>query len=266
MDKKAIIESAIAFTQVCSQNYISEDVAICPEYVGMKLFEAPIFAFGAADDEIYTSYKSAGVIGGHFLTPAEWLPGARTVISFFLPFTERIKSANSQGIEWPAKEWLHGRIEGQKLVVALSAHLNSLLLDAGYESLVPPIDTRFKVGSGTSKFTSNWSERHAAFACGLGTFGLSRGLITNKGMCGRFGSVLTSLDLPADGRQYSDTYEYCIMCGLCAIQCPVNDISLEEGKKFTACSTFLDEVARIEKPRYGCGKCQVTVPCESERP
>ena len=173
---------------------------------------------------------------------------------------------NSKDINWPSNEWLHGRVEGQAFVVALSNHINNLLQSAGYDSLVPILDPRFKVGNDKSRYTSNWSERHIAFACGLGTFGLSRGLITDKGKCGRFGSILTNLDLPADGRRYSETYEYCTMCGLCVSQCPVNDLSLEEGKKFIACSTFLDEVARIEKPRYGCGKCQVTVPCESARP
>ena len=34
---------------------------------------------------------------------------------------------------------------------------------------------------------------HAAYLCGLGTFGLSRGIITKPGMAGRFGSIMKTL-------------------------------------------------------------------------
>ena len=266
MDRNEIIESAIKFTHGSPKNYIDGDIAIDPDFIGMKLFEEPIFAFGPADDDLYTKYKSPDIIGDHFLTPYEWLPNARTVISFFLPYTDRIKHANARDCRWPADEWLHGRIEGQSFVMALCDHLKTLLSKAGYETIVPSIDKRFQGGTGINKFTSNWSERHIAFACGLGTFGLSKGLITKKGMSGRFGSVVTELKLSSDVRDYSDVYEYCTMCGSCIALCPANAISFSEGKKHPPCSDFLDTVLEKHKPRYGCGKCQVNVPCESKKP
>ena len=266
MDRKGIIESAVEFSQSSPLNYVSAEAAIAPEYVGMKMFEAPIFAFGKADDEIYAGFKAPEAIGAHHLTPPEMLAGAKTVISYFLPYTERIKTANSLDAEWPANEWLHGRIEGQLLVTALSSHIKDLLLGEGHESIVPFIDKKYRSGHEGNIFTSNWSERHVAYACGLGTFGLSKGLITEKGTCGRFGSILTELDLPCDSRNYSGLYEYCIMCGICITRCPVHDISFEKGKEFAPCNEFLGKVMNKHKPRYGCGKCQVSVPCESERP
>ena len=116
------------------------------------------------------------------------------------------------------------------------------------------------------RYIPSWSERHAAFACGLGTFGLSKGLITEKGVCGRFGSIITDLELPPDERNYKEVYEYCNMCGVCITHCPVNAISLDKGKNSSLCSKFLDEVREKHAPRYGCGKCQVSVPCESGIP
>ena len=89
-------------------------------------------------------------------------------------------------MSWPSAGWLHGRIEGQKLVNKLCMHLKSQLVNEGYNSVVPSLDKRFwAVTSGSNShpglsFTSNWSERHAAFVCGMGTFGLSKGLITQK--------------------------------------------------------------------------------------
>lgn len=269
MDRTTIAILATDLTQNSPVNYVSPEIAISPAYAGMKIFDPPIFAFGSAEDELFTKFKSPDIIGEHFLSPHEWLPGAKTVISFFLPYTERIRAANSQNCCWPADEWLHGRIEGQLFVRELSDQIQKILSDAEHESLVPLLDARYKTWgtwNGEDKFTSNWSERHVAFACGLGTFGLSKGLITEKGMCGRLGSVLTVLDLPKDVRQYKDTYEYCTMCGACVTQCPSASISLAAGKDHVLCSDFLDKTTAKHKPRYGCGKCQVNVPCESGIP
>jgi len=250
MIKDDIIAIANKFTKDCQSDYI---------------FDAPIFAFGSADDELYEQYKSTDIIGGHFLTPLEWLPSAKTVISFFLPYADSIKKSNSHDCTWPSEEWLHGRYEGQLFINELLKHIRKQLLGSGYSCLVPAFDSRFGYGDSEDKFASNWSERHAAFACGLGTFGLSKGIITEKGTCGRLGSILTALDLPKDTRQYNDIYEYCSMCGLCIPRCPVKAISFEEGKEHAPCSEFLKRVGEIHKPRYGCGKCQINVPCESRR-
>ena len=266
MDRNGIITSVIQYTQESPGNYISGETAILPEYAGMKIFDTPIFAFGSTDDEVYQRYLSTDVIGNHFLPPLEWLPGAKTVISCFLPYTDRIKQANAADYYWPAGEWLHGRYEGQLFVRDLTGHILKTLEGAGYKSIAPMLDTRFKIGNSMTKYTSNWSERHAAYACGLGTFGLSKGIITEKGMCGRLCSVITVLDLPKNNRPYHDVYEYCSMCGACVKHCPAQAISIKDGKRHPPCDAFLDEVLVKEKPRYGCGKCQVRVPCESGIP
>lgn len=56
------------------------------------------------------------------------------------------------------------------------------------------------------------------------------------------------------------------MCGACVKNCPVDAISLEEGKDHKICCDFLDITGKKFKPRYGCGKCQVSVPCQSSIP
>ena len=262
ISREKIISYAEEFTQTSPANFVSAEVALSRDLAGMRIFDLPIFAFGCASDGLYESYKSADIIGSHFLSPSEWLPGAKSVISFFLPFSGRIKSSNAENFQWPSNEWLHGRIEGQKFITKLSVSLQKLLSDFGYISIVPGLDARYKIGSDVDELTSNWSERHAAFACGLGTFGLSKGLITEKGMCGRFGSVLTELELPPDRRSYEDVYQYCTKCGLCIPHCPAEAIS-HEGQDSRACYKFIDMVLEKSKPRYGCGKCQIKVPCES---
>jgi len=271
MDKQKLIEISSCFIEKSANNRITKQFALSEDLIGVKIFEAPIFAFGAADDPYFPLLKEPSAIGEHFLLPCEWLPQAKTVISFFLPFTEAIRKGNRKEMMWPSKEWLHGRIEGQTFLNELCQYLESKLIAAGYNSLVPSLDERFWSKAGLNDnsnvlFTSNWSERHVAYVCGLGTFGLSKGLITKKGIAGRFGSIITELYLLPDQRDYKDIYEYCSMCGACEKNCPVKAISMNKGKNHLLCSDFLDKTAKKCKPRYGCGKCQVGVPCESRIP
>jgi len=265
MEKELLIKMAQDYIKNSKDNYIVSD-----GLVEFRIFDAPIFAFGSADDEYFKLLKQPSVIGEHFLLPKEWLPSAKTVISFFLPFSDEVKSSNKKDMSLPSREWLYGRVEGHELVNKLSMYIKSELKKAGYEAIVPTLDERFWSNSSRPshelKFTCNWSERHVAFICGLGTFGISKGLITHKGTAGRFGSIITELYFPPDNRDYKDIYEYCSMCGKCAENCPVGSISIEKGKDNILCSQFLDRTAEIFKPRYGCGKCQVDVPCESKIP
>jgi len=266
MNRDEIISFAVNFTDEFKGNLITEENAISPDCVGLRLFDPPIFAFGSPFDKLYEEFKSTSIIGGHFLPPVEWLPGVKTVIAFFLPYTKSVKTANSIDQKWPSDEWLHGRYEGQVFLKELIAGIEKLISDAGYKSLTPTFDTRYKVGIETDKNTSNWSERHVAFACGLGTFGLSAGLITDMGVCGRIGCIITELELPKDERRFERSLEYCKTCGACIKKCPSKAISFEGGKNNTACSELLGKTYKKHKPRYGCGKCQTKVPCESVMP
>jgi len=279
MDKKDIVQMARNFVENSEYNLIPKEIALSEAVVGMKIFEAPIVAFAAANDNYFKVLKEPMAIGQHFSPPEEWLPHPKTVISFFLPFTEAVKKGNRRDMAWPSEEWLHGRIEGQAFVIKLCQYLSSELINAGYNSLAPSLDKRFWAKTGNNKaaqnsnncgtdvlFTSNWSERHVAFVCGLGTFGLSKGLITEKGIAGRLGSIITELELPPDNRVSESIYNNCSMCGACVKNCPVNAISLDKGKNHELCSEFLNKTAKKYKPRYGCGKCQVGVPCESSIP
>ena len=94
--------------------------------------------------------------------------------------------------------WLHARIEGQRFVMAFCKEIQKILGIEGIESVIPAADGRFcsvtkpdpkRVGNWQdASYTSNWSERHVAFVCGLGTFGLSRGSLQRKGWPGDWGA------------------------------------------------------------------------------
>ncbi len=241
-----------------------------PEKGTVVLYEAPLIGFAAADDELFRTYKQPEIIGANFLSPTEWLPSAKTVVSFFFPFTEEVRSSNRAARSEPSPEWLYGRIEGQEFITRFMAGLRQLLEEEKIACCVPSQDPRFGVKfemsslNGASDFhaDSRWSERHAAYACGLGTFGLSRGLISEKGVAGRAASMIVSAEFQATGRRYTGIDDYCIRCGACARNCPAQAISLEYGKNNMLCSAHIEKMKEKYSPRYGCGKCQVGVPCE----
>lgn len=94
MNKQELIKMASCFVENSEDNLITREIALSDTVVGMKIFEAVIFAFGVADDEYFRLLKYPSAIGKHFCLPKEWLPQSKIVISFFLPFTEEVKKGN----------------------------------------------------------------------------------------------------------------------------------------------------------------------------
>jgi epoxyqueuosine reductase QueG len=111
-------------------------------------------------------------------------------------------------------------------------------------------------------FNSNWSERHVAYICGLGTFGRHTCIITKKGTAGRLTSIVTDLPLKQDVREYKDRFEYCFQCGKCVKRCPGEAIAMS-GKDKSKCAKYCGSIMKYTAPRLGCGKCQTAVPCET---
>lgn len=273
MEKRQIINDMLEQFRACDGNIIRRKAALegCE---GLILFEEPIFGVSAANDDIYKTFKRAEVIGENFMLPEEWLPEARSVISFFLPFTKRVRSSNRGDPERTSPEWLHARIEGQAFLNAYTDTLKAYFASRAVSSCVPATDPRFAVKSTVlppenhkaMHIASNWSERHIAYASGLGTFCLTRGLISEKGVAGRYGSIIVSEEIEPDARPYTGVYDYCIKCGACVKRCPAAAISLEHGKNQLKCKQWMDITKQKYGPRYGCGKCQVGVPCEGSIP
>lgn len=251
------------------ENRVQADYALSPELVGLPLYDAPLLAVGDAADPLFEQLKARSAVGEWFCTPEQWLPGAKRVISLFLPFSQEVKCSNYDGAD-PSPMWLHSRIEGQSFLTQVIQFLCAELEKEGYAAVVPATHPMFRAVENASEpggpaFTSSWSERHVAFVCGMGTFGLNRGLITEKGMAGRFASLVTTAELPVTPRAYTDLYEYCTQCGACIRRCPAAAIT-REGKSHEPCAEFIRDTKQRFAPRYGCGKCQVKVPCMDKIP
>lgn len=262
---------------------VTENAGNWHETLSGPFFGSPLVGFASADDPLFETYRS--VIGPFHLTPRQWLMKAGgseksggTVVSWILPISEGTRISNRAERTEPSRAWAVTRNDGEVFNNLLRKRLESFLREQGHIAVAPVSHPAWqtlhdpKVGA-----ASAWSERHAAFAAGLGTFSLNDGLITEAGIAHRCGSVITSLQLPATGRTYAGIYDHCLyysknLCGACVARCPVDAISREQGHDKAACQAYTyGELQPRLQQRYGvaicgCGLCQTRIPCEHRNP
>lgn len=274
MTKYDLLKLAERFSDTCEKNITGTQSEVPAGLSGIRLFEAPIIGIARADDPLFGTLLKPEVIGPHFRLPGQWLEGAKSVISVFSPFTERVRVSNHIKGPLPSDEWLLGRIEGQLYIAELGRYLSTELEKAGASTSVPTLDSRFAANfmnvpddTGMPGYSCNWSERHVAWVCGLGTFGVHANLITEKGTAGRLVSIVTDLELEPDTRDYEGAFDYCNKCGACVRRCPIDALKVGDFKNVWECSNMIRVLTRLfTKPRYGCGRCQTAVPCETSAP
>ncbi|HMK51763.1 MAG TPA: epoxyqueuosine reductase [Thermodesulfobacteriota bacterium] len=249
-----------------------------------KYWETPLVGFASGEDPLFGRYKK--IVGEFHFTPQEIFEltfGGRkpskdlSVISWVLPTSEDIRKSNRKETRYPSLLWAHARDFGEQFNVKLRDHLVSLLKKRGHKA-VAPMNSPFwkRLRSPEVGIASNWSERHIAYACGLGAFGLSDGLITAKGKAMRLGSVVVDLRLKPSEKIYPHHKANCLYyfnktCKTCASRCPAGAIT-EKGHDKDKCFEYTySVVGETKKTEYGvtiagCGLCQTKVPCEFEIP
>ena len=240
-----------------------------------------VVGYASGTDEIWQQYKE--YIGAFHWTPWEIFNQYRqeenasaeqlTVISWILPQRKIVRKANLRENIYPAEKWARIRVYGEAFNMGLRSHLEEQLEKNGYPAIAPMKAPNWTiVKSRKFSYASSWSERHAAHAAGLGTFGLCDGLITARGKAMRTGSVVAKISLAPTPRPYFDHHAYCLFytdntCGKCMKRCPVDAIT-RDGHNKEKCQQHLAESRKYVKKTYdfegyGCGLCQVGVPCET---
>ena len=276
-DPEKFIERVIA-------RFVQESPANRRKVDGGRYWQTPLVGFASGEDPLFNQYKK--IVGEFHFTPQEILEltfGGRkpskdlSVISWVLPTSEDIRKSNRKEIRYPSLLWAHARNFGEEFNVKLRNHLVSILKKRGYKA-VAPMNSPFwkRLRSPDVGIASNWSERHIAYACGLGAFGLSDGLITAKGKAMRLGSVVVDLPLEPSKKIYPHQKANCLYyfnktCKACAARCPAGAIT-EKGHDKDKCFEYTYSViGKAKKAEFGvtiagCGLCQTKVPCEFEIP
>lgn len=245
-----------------------------PDSAGPCLDE-PLVGFSSAGDVLYREYRQ--IIGPFHLLPDELLPGAATVVSWILPVNRTVRESNRSQTELPSREWAWTRSHGETVNGDLRRHMVAWLAERGHQAAAPQYSPLWQELSDTPVgIASTWSERHAAYAAGLGTFSLSDGFISPRGIAHRCGSVITTLALTPSPREFSSHHANCLhyhdgSCGACIARCPVGAIT-REGHDKGRCRELVYGIAPEKLsalygvPHTGCGLCQTKVPCEGAIP
>lgn len=251
-----------------------------------RAFDEPLVGFSSGSDPLYRTIKED--IGPFYMTPIEVFeksfPDTKTsadkltIISWILPQAQVTRADNRKETTYPSERWARAKAYGEIVFnVMVRRHLVDILRDSEFKAIAPVLEPFWSWGvSERYSIASNWSERHAAYVSGLGTFGLCDGLITPIGKAMRCGSVIAEISVQPTSRPYTDHHEYCLhfsrgACGKCIKRCPAAAIS-ELGHDKTKCFNYLEHVTKeYVKNHFGietdvCGLCQTAVPCESKIP
>ena len=250
-----------------------------------KIFDQPLVGFSSGFDPLYDEYKSH--IGSFYLTPLElfaksfpdkqYTAESLTVISWVIPSTTVTRKEHGAQERYPSERWARTRDLGENFNIAIRKHVVELLNTENIEAVAPLLAPHWaRYSEGPYAPCSNWSERHAAYAAGLGTFGLCDGLITPVGKAVRIGSVIAALQISPSMRPYDEHHAYCLhftenICRKCIPRCPVKALS-EEGHDKKRCMKYTEHTMnKYIKKEYGfetyaCGLCQCNVPCTDKIP
>jgi epoxyqueuosine reductase QueG len=229
------------------------------------MWREPVIKIISAENEKLNILKNA--VDRDHLMPADVLPGAKSIISFFIPFHERIVVSNIGGAA-ASEEWAKAYIKTNDLIKNINTDIEKLMIKHGYRAGKIPATHNFD----EKKLISKWSHRHIAYIAGIGTFGINNMLITGKGCCGRLGSILISYEFESY-EEIPEPKEKCLYkingsCGICRKKCGADaygEETFDRGKCYKKC---LENAERYRPIGYAdvCGKCLVGLPCSMKDP
>lgn len=251
-----------------------------------NMWRTPLVTVLSAKNPLLPTLKQ--IVSNDHLLPEEILPGAKSIIVFFVPFEDRIIKSNTIGIA-ASRDWAYAYVVTNKLLAFISDEIEKLLNQ--YNRIETKIPASPKSGNGfrvgkiqaTHNFDkktllSRWSHRHIAWIAGLGTFGINNMLITSKGCCGRLTSLVTDAecDIFTESSDASNKpiTEKCLnkkfnLCGRCHKKCPIGSYDVLGEFNRNRCYEICLDNAELYKDigiTDVCGKCLVGLPCSSEDP
>lgn len=219
-------------------------------------FRSPLVGCAAAGDQVFKDIKKI-TYKGH-MQPEDLLPGARSVVAFFLPYSEEVVWSNRRK-KMVSREWAIAYVETNKLIADICKEARKRFAGLGVRVVWEQPTYSFD----KKKLMASWSHRHAAYAAGLGTFGLNNLLITDAGCAGRVGSFAVDVEIEPTPKPEGEKclYKKSGKCGRCIDLCPTKALT-KEGFDRSRCYKWLLKVDNYysDLPLTDvCGKCSLGV-------
>lgn len=222
-----------------------------------NLWKEPVIKYGDVNSPLFDKIKE--LVDPRHYHPLDYLPDATVVLSYFLPFRSEIEESNISG-RLISEQWAKAYELSNKMAGYINEELCKYIHELGYDAC-PPSDAGM-ISDGNPR--SLWSQRHVAYVCGHGTFGLNNMLISDRGCVGRYYSVITALPIEPDPVV---TEERCLFkkdgsCGLCIERCVAGALTAQ-GFDRLKCLDQCNENEKTYPAAGACGKCVVGLPCSS---
>jgi epoxyqueuosine reductase len=191
--------------------------------------------------------------------PKAILPSARSVIVIGIPMQKAIVDTAPSSYYKHLYDLVNRYLDQSAERIALE--LNIL----GHEAIYVPRDGYHGIAGLREIPASYFSQRHAAYLAGMGTFGDNAAIITKRyGPRIRFASVITSAEMPSPGPMKGSL---CIHCKKCARACPVEAVSSKAYPQGNTKKQLCVERAAVlaEKGISPCGICIQACPVGEDR-
>lgn len=242
-------------------NKIIEYVKNYPNEKNVKnLWQEPIVGFADANGPYINLLKE--IVAPDHKLPSDFMENPNIIISYYIPFTEETAAVNLN-VEgnMASQEWSDAYNITNTMISDINQYIADMLNKMGYRA-VPPTGIVFD----KQLILSNWSQRHIAYAAGLGTFGINNMLISEKGCCGRYGSIVADIPVEADSivKEERCLYKKNGSCKKCVQNCFSGALTTDG---FDRKKCF--EICMINDARTGadvCGKCDIDIPCAFQAP
>ena len=227
-------------------------------------YREAIIGVVSADDPGFGDLSS--LVGFNHYLPGDMLPGARSNVCFFLPFSPDIVYANQAHKDLAAREWAIAYQETNLLIGQITSSLIEKLRCEGIRAAAEPATGNFD----HKALKSHWSHKSIAVMSGIGSFGLHQLVITDAGCAGRFGSFIVDVELPITKPLQKERCEYyttgtCLDCVLaCPVQALAEDALFNRGECWLHCLRNGEYYQDLGDDVHICGKCAVLGPCALE--
>ena len=225
------------------------------------IWKRPIVRFADAAHPGFLQLRQTVTPEHH--VPQDYLPEAKNVLSWFLPFLPELGAENAEG-DLSTASWADAYLKTNERAAWINEQLTEFIQqEIGAAAAI--VRDAGMIGMDNPK--SRWSQRHVAYLAGHGTFGINNMLISDVGSVGRYFSLVTAMDIEPDlpVREERCLWKQDGSCGLCVKRCVAGALTETGFDRFRCLEQCLVNMERYPGADV-CGKCTVELPCSYEIP